>query len=347
MPGPRGQFVCFTCNNYTAEGLAALSAIQIGSQAARVTRETNLTYMCFQQEHGGVENTPHLQGYLQISKVICIDKVTDWLNAIVGTPCHTGKNIGSSESCIDYCTREFGIKKKDDGIRKRDEGTLPVIIGEPVAHGGRKGQGERTDLQEVKDAIEAGMDLVTLRSTFFETFARHDRFLTQYKIDFEQRGHMTALRDSTASVPLRAWQTACLELLTPPPGDRKVRWFWENVGNVGKSWMARYLALHHNALVLGAMKKLDLLHAITKTISGKTVVVFDLTRSTEEGAVKVVYEVLEQLINCVIHSGKYDSQTVWIQQVHLVVFANFEPDRTSMSLDRWDVHHIATPGPSA
>lgn len=344
---PRAQYICFTANNYTAVGLEELSSIEIGSESARVTRETNLTYMCFQQEHGGRENTPHLQGYLQISKVISIDKVTDWLNNILGTPVHTEKAMGSSDSAINYCTREFGRDTPDDGLRKRDLGTEPRIIGTPATHAAKKGQGERTDLQEVKDAIHAGMDLVTLRETFFETFARHDRFLTQYKIDFEQRGHMTALRDSTASVPLRAWQTACLQLLTPPPGDRKVRWFWENVGNVGKSWMARYLALHHNALVLGAMKKLDLLHAITKTISGKTVVVFDLTRSTEEGAVKVVYEVLEQLINCVIHSGKYDSQTVWIQQVHLVVFANFEPDRTSMSLDRWDVHHIATPGPGA
>ena len=339
---PRAQYVVFTANNYTAIGLEELSSVEIGSESARVTRETNLTYLAFQQETGA-SGTRHLQGYLQISKIISIDKVTDWLKNILGTPVHTEKAMGSSDEAIHYCTREIAC----DGSRKRDLGTEPRIVGEPATHAAKRGQGERTDLQEVKDAIHAGMDLVNLRENFFECFARHDRFLTQYKIDFEQRGHMTALKDSTASVPLRAWQDACLRLVTQPPGDRKVRWFWENVGNVGKSWMARYLALHHDALILGAMKKLDLLHAITKTISGKTVVVFDLTRSTEEGAVKVVYEVLEQLINCVIHSGKYDSQTVWIQQVHLLVFANFEPDRTSMSLDRWDVHHIATPGPSA
>ena len=120
-------------------------------------------------------------------------------------------------------------------------------------------------------------------------------------------------------------------------------WFWENAGNVGKSWMARYLALHHQAIVVGAMKKQDLLHAISKMITGKSTVVFDLTRSTEEGAVKVVYEVLEQLSNRVIFSGKYDSQTVWIPQVHLICFANFTPDRECMSADRWDVHHIGTP----
>jgi len=28
--------------------------------------------------------------------------------------------------------------------------------------------------------------------------------------------------------------------------------------------------------------------------------------------------------------------------VHILVFANFEPDRAAMSTDRWDVHHIAS-----
>jgi phosphoribosylformylglycinamidine (FGAM) synthase PurS component len=106
--------------------------------------------------------------------------------------------------------------------------------------------------------------------------------------------------------------------------------------------MGRYLTLHHDALILGAMKKLDLLHAISKSIHGKKVVVFDLTRSNEEGAVKVIYEVIEQLLNRVIHSGKYDSKTIFIQKVHILVFANFEPDRAAMSTDRWDVHHIAS-----
>ena len=93
------------------------------------------------------------------------------------------------------------------------------------------------------------------------------------------------------------------------------------------------------------MKKADLLHAISKMITGKAIVVFDLTRSTEEGAVKVVYEVLEQLSNRVIFSGKYDSQTVWIPQVHLICFANFAPERECMSADRWDIHHIGVPTP--
>ena len=327
---PRTQYVCFTANNYTAEGLRVLSAVRAGEL---ITRETRLTYLAFQRETAPGTGTPHLQGYLQLERSISIEKVTNWLLSKLQTPVHTEKTMGSFEEANNYVTQ-------DD---KRDPGTEPVIIGEPIEHGGRRGQGERSDLDEVKAAIEAGMSLEELKATFFTHFARYGSFLTQYKIDWEQRSVQNALRDSTASAQLRAWQEDCLAIVTSPPSDRKVNWFWENVGNVGKSYMARYLALHHNALILGAMKKLDLLHAITKTISGKTVVVFDLTRSTEEGAVKVVYEVIEQLLNKVIFSGKYDSQTVWIQDLHIIVFANFEPDRTAMSADRWSVHHVATP----
>lgn len=309
--------------------------------ALQVTRETRVTYLAFQQETGE-SGTPHLQGYLQLERSIAIDKVTDWLKNIVKQNVHTEKTMGSSEQANDYVTREFGLHNKDDGLRKRDINTMPFIIGTILCHEASRGQGQRSDLDDVKAAIEAGMSLDELKETYFIHFARYGQFLTDYKINYDQRLIMTELRDSTASEQLRSWQKDCLEIVTSMPSDRKVRWFWESVGNVGKSWMGRYLTLHHDALILGAMKKLDLLHAISKSIQGKKVVVFDLTRSNEEGAVKVIYEVIEQLLNRVIHSGKYDSKTIFIQKVHILVFANFEPDRAAMSTDRWDVHHIAS-----
>ena len=327
MP-PRTANVCFTINNYSPAGLENMRALCAG---VHVTRETKLTFIAFQQEVGE-SGTPHLQGYLQLERSISIAKVTDWLIAIVGTQVHTEKTMGSSQQAYDYVTKEDS----------RVANTEPYESGEMTHHDAARGQGTRTDLADVKAAIEQGESLIDLKSQYFDQFARYGQFLTQYKIEWDQRSIMTELRDSTASEQLRSWQNDCLEIVTSTPSDRKVRWFWENVGNVGKSWMARYLTLHHDALILGAMKKLDLLHAIAKTIQGKKVVVFDLTRSNEEGAVKVVYEVIEQLLNRVIHSGKYDSQTIFIQKVHIIVFANFEPDRAAMSHDRWDVHHIAS-----
>lgn len=325
---PRAKYVVFTANNYTPAGLEAISRLQVG---AHVTRETRLTYLVFQQEVAE-SGTPHLQGYLQIEKTIGIDSVTKFLKQVLGTHARTAKANGTHEEARDYCLDE----------EKRANNTTPVEIGEIEAHAGRPGRGARTDLIAVKDAIENGMSLPDLRSNFFKEFAMYDRFLTQYYTDFKQRSTQTRLRDSTSSVQLRAWQTDCLNILQQPATGRKVTWFWENVGNVGKSYMARYLALHHQALIVRAMKKADMLHALSKDITTTNVVVFDLTRSTEAGSVEVVYEVIEQLLDQVISSGKYDSQTIWFDKVHVLVFANFEPKRDTMSSDRWDVHHIAS-----
>ena len=268
-----------------------------------------------------------------MERKVDIVAVTKFLQEILGTQVRTFEAMGSSDQARDYCTKEDS----------RLENTTFVEVGELIQIAAKRGQGQRSDLDEVRTAIESGMSQQDLESTYFREYAMYSRFLLQYKMNFDQRSIVNELRDSTASVPLRSWQQDCLNIVTTPPGDRKVRWFWENVGNVGKSWMARYLSLHHKATILRSMKKADMLHALTKTISDSTIVVFDLTRSTEEGAVKVVYEVIEQILDRVISSGKYDSHTMYLQQVHILVFANFEPDRTSMSLDRWDVHHVGQP----
>lgn len=325
----RTQHACFTANNYTAAGLAAITAL---TTDAKVTRETRMTYLIFNQEAGENTGTPHLQGYIQMGKQVAIESVTKFLQNILGTQVRTFECNGSSEHNYNYCSKEA----------TKIEGTETVEIGQIIQLRGKSSQGKRTDLEDVKAAIESGMSSEELQSTFFQQYAYCGRFLTEYKIEYDQRLIANELKDSTASAQLRSWQNDLLAIVTPPCSERKVRWFWESVGNVGKSWMARYLALHHNALILGAMKKADMLHAITKTITGKTIVVFDLTRTTEEGSVEVVYEVMEQLHNQVIWSGKYDSKVLYIPKCHTVVFANYEPNRQRMSLDRWDVHHIAT-----
>ena len=62
---------------------------------------------------------------------------------------------------------------------KRAPNTTPVEIGEITAHAGIQGRGRRNDLNAVKEAIEAGMNLSDLQSNFFQEFAMYGRFLTQ------------------------------------------------------------------------------------------------------------------------------------------------------------------------
>ncbi len=79
---------------------------------------------------------------------------------------------------------------------------------------------------------------------------------------------------------------------------------------------------------------------LCKRIKSTTnVIVFDLVR-TSQGDLGALYEVLEMVSDRLLCSGKYDSQQMYIPKVHVVVFANYPPDITAMSADRWEVREI-------
>jgi hypothetical protein len=327
MPSPRSAGFLVTVNNYTPDEVTKFNGL-----LGRVNNRTRVTFITYQFEVG--ENgTPHIQAYIQLSLQMQAGTFADWLESKLGRRPHVESQRGSSEQCVDYCSKED----------TRAPNTVPVVLGEyrPLA-GSSSRQGQRTDLLEVQRDIHEGMELQPLIDKHFEAFAKYDRFLRQYFTDFHQRSAVQTLTSAMSGTSLRTWQTELLSLVNASPQPRKIHWWWEARGNVGKSFMARYLALTCNSVTCQMMKKADLLHMLTKTLPMKRCVVFDLTRSCEDGAVSVVYEVLEMLSNGYICSGKYDSQNMWIQPLHLIVFANFEPDRNAMSEDRWDVHHIAT-----
>ena len=67
---------------------------------------------------------------------------------------------------------------------------------------------------------------------------------------------------------------------------------------------------------------------------GERVVLFDLTRSQQE---HFNYEVMESVKNGTMFSGKYESKVKVYASPHVVVFANWLPDYSKLSMDRWDV----------
>jgi hypothetical protein len=48
----------------------------------------------------------------------------------------------------------------------------------------------------------------------------------------------------------------------------------------------------------------------------------------------------EELKNGILVSGKYESKTVVFKVPHVIFFANFEPDMTKWSSDRYFVKNI-------
>ncbi len=115
--------------------------------------------------------------------------------------------------------------------------------------------------------------------------------------------------------------------------ERKVSWYWEEDGNAGKSFLADWLEIHRDAFVVTGGKFADIAYAFNY----QNYVVFDFARDQEE---RFPYKLLEDFKNRRVFSTKYQSVMKRAISCKLLVFANFAPDRSKLSDDRWDVHHL-------
>lgn len=75
----------------------------------------------------------------------------------------------------------------------------------------------------------------------------------------------------------------------------------------------------------------------TQGWNGDTVFL-NLTREYAER--KHIYEALEILKDGFITCTKYTGGDCWIPKLHVIVFANFKPNLTSLSMDRWNIMEI-------
>jgi hypothetical protein len=320
-----------TVNNYDSallEKVRTMVNININNRA-------KVTFVAFQREVAPNTGTPHLQVYVQLNAKKLPRDFSSFIERYLGRRCHTEGCRGSAEDNVDYVSKEAS----------RAPGTEPEVFGtyEPLAASPQgPGAGFRTDLAALRAAIDDGKSRDELVDEHFEMFVRYDKFLSSYILQSRQRKILQELRSMTSGTTLRPWQEDLLSLVTAPPVPRRISWWWESIGNVGKSFMARHLELHHGAITLQLMKKADMIHLLSKQILDRQCVIFDLTRSSEDGSVKVVYEVAEMVSDGYLCSGKYDSTSLRFKPPHVIIFSNYEPDRSTLSADRWDVHHIAT-----
>lgn len=134
------------------------------------------------------------------------------------------------------------------------------------------------------------------------------------------------------------WMLQLMEIISKPPDDRTIHWFWEPNGGVGKTTLAKYLVLKHDALMLTG-KSNDMYHMISKYPRKRKLFVVDCPRSQQD---YINYGAIEQIKNGLIFSGKYEGSQLVFNSPHVIVFANTLPDFEMMSRDRWNVVRINT-----
>lgn len=130
------------------------------------------------------------------------------------------------------------------------------------------------------------------------------------------------------------WQKWVLKLIEKEPNDRTIIWIWEPTGCAGKTTFCKYLSAKYGAIPLEG-KKNDILYCAAEFESD--LYVWDLERSMEE---YVSYGALEKIKNGYFMCSKYESKPVIRNSPHVIVFANFEPDKSALSEDRWLILNI-------
>lgn len=130
---------------------------------------------------------------------------------------------------------------------------------------------------------------------------------------------------------LHAWEKDIINIITNKADNRTIHWYWEPVGNIGKSTFSKFLSHFYGAVPLEG-KKNDILYCASMFPSN--IYIYDIERSLED---HLSYGAIEKIKNGFYMCAKYESKPVIRACPHLICFANFEPNYEKLSADRWHV----------
>lgn len=245
-------------------------------------------------------------GFVQLAS----KKRLSGIKLLISSRAHCEVARGSAEQNRVYCTKEAGR------------------IRGPYEFGNMIGRGKRVDLEALVEFADTNeiTDEIMVRQ-FPNIDARFPNWVDKLK---RMQKEKEVRRPSFS--PREGWQTELVSYLAMEPNPRKVRWYYDAAGASGKSFFAANYDAAKSYVVTGGR------HAdIYVSYYYEPVVFFDLARSAID---KVPYEVMENFKNGYFLSTKYQVKRMRFNIPHVIVFANFEPDRTQLSADRWDVHVI-------
>jgi hypothetical protein len=145
MPTFRARRVTWTLNNYSDDEITQLEA---------AIENPDVTYICWGREVGET-GTPHLQGYAEFAKRM-------GRRTILGILCRRMaifKSRGSAADNRDYCRKD----------------------GDFVEFGEIKRQGRRTDLEAIREEIDAGATERDIANTHFSQWVIYRRSFSAYR----------------------------------------------------------------------------------------------------------------------------------------------------------------------
>lgn len=271
----------------------------------RITWDPLLIGYAVYQKEVGEEGTPHFQGYVEAKKQMRLPQMIKMFQAHWTVARRVDK-------AHDYCLKE---DTRVDG---------------PWTFGCRTVAGKRTDIEALKRMVDDGATRDEIYLAMPDALDRYPRMLAY--------GLERAKRQKVLEIVLdpRPWQSDVIKIADSDPDERKVYWYSDIEGNQGKTYLAKYLVQKYGAYYNNGGKGADILFGY----DSERVVIFDYVRDSKDF---VNYGVIEQLKNGILYSPKYQSTMKVFPIPHVFVFANFRPDESKMSSDRWVITDLPYP----
>lgn len=173
----------------------------------------------------------------------------------------------------------------------------------------------------------------------FAYCSKEENYVTNIDLTpFKQKVKMK-LNKRYENVIWKPWQQRIIDLVKTEPNERSIHWLWEETGNVGKSFLAKYLAINYDVIIADG-KKNDIFNAINVMMEAEKlpkIVLLDVPRHNIE---YLNYGAIESIKNGMIYSGKYEGGQCLFPPPHVIIMANCKPDLSKMSSDRWQIENI-------
>lgn len=138
---------------------------------------------------------------------------------------------------------------------------------------------------------------------------------------------------------LRPWQSDIEQIFFQEPDDRKIYWFWESIGGIGKSSFVKYMVVRHGCLFCNGGKHADLINLVfNANMDNCRAIIWDLPRSTKG---HISYNTLECIKNGLVCNTKYETGVKAFNPPHIFIFANYPPEEPDkLSADRWIIQEL-------
>jgi|TARA_R110000751_G_C13780976_1_gene481027 hypothetical protein len=276
---------------------------KIDKEIEAFTKQDCFQYCIYQLEEGEKRKTPHYQMYIEVKETLRGSAIKKFFPTA-----HIEKRRGSQNQAIAYCQKAESRK-----------GSI-IVYGKPSV------QGARNDLQELVAMLDkhSTWNECIRDATIHPQLAKYGSFAKEY---FNSK---KSKRDGLRM--LHRWQEELLEVIKGEPDNRTVTWYVDVEGGKGKSEMTKELITQHDAIVMGGRGATDLYQYAQ---SKNKIVIWDFPRDMQ---MHEPYDAIEK-----IKDGYYTStfrNPMFCQRdypAHIIIFANYKPDESKLSADRWKI----------